>query len=228
MHQRKLFEHALVNRVNVQRVVVDDKRLYRTPNGDLYPSVTTVLSSMSKKGIQEWKESVGDEKAKKILTQSSTRGTAVHSICERYLLNKSNYIQGSMPSNVSLFKQLQPYMDKYIGKVYGIEIPLYSEALKSAGTCDLFCQFHGINAVVDFKTSTKAKDEKFIENYFYQATAYAIMIEEIYNVVVPNIGLLIAVEDDNMQVFLKHTSDYRKSVVSFFKEYSCNNSPEPL
>ncbi|NBP58526.1 hypothetical protein EBU71_18725 [bacterium] len=133
-----------------------------------------------------------------------------------------------MPSNVALFKQIQPYVDKHIGKVYGIEIPLYSDALKTAGTCDLFCQLHGINAVVDFKTSSHVKEERYIENYFYQATAYAIMIEERYKMSVPSIGLLVAVEDDNLQVFLKHTADYRKKVTEFFKNYSCINSPNSL
>jgi genome maintenance exonuclease 1 len=183
---------------------------------------------MSAKGIAEWKERIGSEQASKVLAQASRRGTAVHSLCEKYLLNEENYIRGAMPSNVSLFKQIQPYMDKYIGKVYGIEIPLYSDELKSAGTCDLFCQLHGINAVVDFKTSAHAKEEKYIENYFFQATAYAIMLEERYKISVPSIGLLVAVEDDNLQVFLKHTSEFRKKVVSHFKNYSCINSLDSL
>lgn len=224
MHQRKIFDHQFVDRVHIERVEIDGVRHYNTPGGGCYPSVTTVLSSMSKQGIVQWKESIGEEKAARILRQAAARGTATHAICEKYLLNEDNYLKGVMPSNISLFKQLQPYIDKHIGKVYGVEIPLYSHTLKSAGTCDLFCQLHGINAVVDFKTSMRAKKEEHIEGYFYQATAYAIMIEELYKMTVPAIGILIAVEDDHPQFFLKQTAQYREIVTSFFKNYSCNNS----
>lgn len=224
IQQRKLFEHALLDRISLERVEIDGVRHYKTPTGGCYPSVTTVLSSMSKQGILNWRESIGHEKADKILRQAAARGTATHAICERYMLNEENYIKGAMPANVSLFKQIQPYVDKNIGKVYGVEIPLFSDRLKSAGTCDLFCQLHGINAVVDFKTSIRPKDEKYIEGYFYQATAYAMMIEEIYKVSVPTIGILIAVEEDHLQVFTKQTAQYREIVTSFFQNYSCNIS----
>lgn len=219
----RVFEHQFVDRVSIERVEIDGTRFYKTPHGNHYPSVTTVLSSASKSGIIEWRKNVGEEKAQKILTQASNRGTATHSICENYLYNEQDYIKGAMPSNVALFKQIQPYLDNYIGKIYGIEIPLYSDKLKSAGTCDLFCQLHGINAIVDFKTSTRPKEEKYIENYFFQATAYAIMVEEIYNIKVPSLGILIAVEEGDFQFFIKQTASYREQVINFFNNYYINN-----
>lgn len=219
-----MFEHQLLQYVQLDRVEIDGVRHYNTPDGGCYPSVTTVLSTMSKQGITQWRESVGEEKAARILRQAAARGTATHAICEKYLLNEEGYLKGVMPSNIALFKQLQPYIDKHIGKVYGVEIPLYSHQLKSAGTCDLFCQLHGINAVVDFKTSMRVKKEEHIISYFYQATAYALMIEELYGMKVPAIGIFIAVEDDDPQFFLKQTAQYREIVTSFFKNYSCNNS----
>lgn len=217
--REKLFNHQLLSVVDINRVEIDGKRFYQTPAGDRYPSVTTVLSSLSKSGIAEWRESVGEEKAQKVLRQASNRGTATHSICEKYLLNEEGYLRGAMPSNIALFKQIQPYIDAHVGKVYGIEIPLYSNILRSAGTCDLFCQLHSINAVVDFKTSTRPKEEKYIESYFLQATTYAIMIEELYDIKVPSLGILIAVEDGDFQFFIKNTSSYREQVKTLFNDY---------
>lgn len=218
------FKHELLTPVTINREVVDGTRFYRVPSGNLYPSVTTVLSSIIKKGLVEWRESVGNEKADRIMRSAATRGTGTHQICEDYLLNSESYLKSAMPSSVSLFKQIQPYLDKYVGKVYGVEIPLYSDTLKTAGTCDLLCQMHGINAIVDFKTSTRSKKIDQIQNYFYQTTAYAIMAEEIYKITIPTIVVLISTEDEGLQCFIEPTLKYREIVTSFFQNYSCNIS----
>ena len=218
------FDLQLLPTVTINREVVDGTRFYRVPTGGLYPSVTTVLSSMSKQGILQWRESVGSEKAERVMRSAATRGTGTHQVCEDYMLNKEDYLKGAMPTSISLFKQIQPYIDKYIGKVYGVEIPLYSDTLKTAGTCDLLCQFHGMNAVVDFKTSTKAKKVEHIQNYFYQATAYAIMAEEMYKITIPYIGIIISTEEEGLQYFIEHTAKYKEIVTSFFQNYSCNNT----
>lgn len=220
----KFFDLDLLPPVTINREVVDGTRFYRTPTGNLYPSVTTVLSTMVKKGLVEWRESVGNEKADRVMRSAATRGTGTHQVCEDYLLNNEQYLKGAMPTSISLFKQIQPYIDKYVGKVYGVEIPLYSDVLKTAGTCDLLCQMHGINAVVDFKTSTRGKKIEQIQNYFYQATAYAIMAEEIYGITIPSIVILISTEEEGLQYFVEQTGKYREIVTSFFQNYSCNNS----
>jgi len=43
---------------------VDGKRHYVTPDGNKYISITTLLSNLSKVGIQKWRERVGVEEAK--------------------------------------------------------------------------------------------------------------------------------------------------------------------
>jgi len=191
------FKHELLTPVTINREVVDGTRFYRVPSGNLYPSVTTVLSSIIKKGLVEWRESVGNEKADRIMRSAATRGTGTHQICEDYLLNSESYLKGAMPSSVSLFKQIQPYLDKYVGKVYGVEIPLYSDTLKKIDQ---------------------------IQNYFYQTTAYAIMAEEIYKITIPTIVVLISTEDEGLQCFIEPTLKYREIVTSFFQNYSCNIS----
>ena len=56
-----------------------------TPEGNKYPSVTTVLSYFKKKGISEWRKRIGEEAANKIARQATMRGTNVHFLCEDYL-----------------------------------------------------------------------------------------------------------------------------------------------
>lgn len=216
----KIFEHSLLEYVNIDAVYENGKRFYLTPGGGKYPSVTTVLSSLTKKGITEWENKVGKEEADKIRVQAAGRGTKVHSICEDYINNKEDYLNGHMPSNISLFKQIQPYLDTHVDKIYGVEIPLYSDYLKTAGRCDLFCRMHGVNTIADFKTSSKEKKEEWIENYFLQTTAYSMMVEEMYKIRVHYIAVLIAVEEGPLQHFVKSPDPYRDKVADIFRNYN--------
>ena len=63
----------------------DGKRYYTTPDGDRFPSVTTVLGAKPKPYLQEWRNRVGEQEANRITKISSGRGTNLHTLCERYL-----------------------------------------------------------------------------------------------------------------------------------------------
>lgn len=218
--RQKTFLHNNLKPIDISEKYVDGKRFYCTPEGNIYPSVTTVLSSVSDKtGLIEWQNRVGTEKAEIIKSQAARRGTNLHKICEDYVLNKDDYLKDHMPSSVSLFKQIQPYLDSNLESVYGVELPLYSDYLKTAGRCDLLCRMHGVNVVVDYKTSSKPKKEEWIENYFLQLSTYSMMIEERHNIHVSYIIVLIAVEDDNLQFFVKNPKKYISQVENIFLNY---------
>jgi hypothetical protein len=219
-----LFNHNFLKPINLTEKYIDGKRHYVTEDGNSYPSVTTVLSSVADKtGLIEWQNKVGPEKAEIIKSQAARRGTNLHKICEDYVLNVPEYAKGHMPSTVSLFKQIQPFLDRNIEDVYGIEIPLYSDVLKTAGRCDMVCKMKGKDVIVDYKTSSKPKKEEWIDNYFLQLTTYALMIEERYNKPIPNIVVLIAIEQEStqydLQVFVKKTSEYKDRVHDIFLNY---------
>ena len=84
----------------------DNLRLYVTPDGEKYPSVTTVLGWHTRKGIMEWRQRVGDEAANKISRQASARGTRFHYQCEDYLNNKEPKIEGPVRSLCSIVSNL--------------------------------------------------------------------------------------------------------------------------
>ena len=88
--------------------MVEGKRLYFTPEGNKYPSVTTVISNNAKKAkaIARWRKNVGEEKANNITKRSTSRGTHYHSIVEDYINNEldlEKYKEHPLP--VVMFKQ---------------------------------------------------------------------------------------------------------------------------
>ena len=123
-----------------------------------------------------------------------------------------------MPFNYSEFKKLQSILDKNVQTVYGIEYKLFSENLYTAGTSDLICNWNGVNSIVDFKTSKYIKDENYINHYFIQATCYALMAEELYNIQIPKIVILMTVDHDDPLIFEKEKKDYVTQVNMIFGE----------
>ena len=186
----------------------DSGRLYNTPDGNRYPSVTTILSELSKAGIVAWRERVGAEEANRISTQASTRGTKIHQICEDYLNNKPDYLDGQMPANVFTFKQIQPILDQYVDNIQYLEAPLYSDFLKTAGRVDCIAEFDGKLSIIDFKTSRKPKKKEWISNYFMQASCYAVMYEERTEIPVSRTVVIIAVDGSEPQVFVENRDNF--------------------
>lgn len=208
---RKQFKHTLVPRWELTTEMIDGQRYYLLPDGQTkLKSVTSVLSEkMDKTALIKWKERVGEEEAERISVQAARRGTSIHNMAERYVLNESNYIQGEMPVNVESFKPLRKVLDNHVDNVLGIELPLWSKALGVAGRTDLVAQFDGVTSVIDFKTSKRLKKEDWIESYFLQSTIYSMMFERLYAISVPQIVIVITVDDEPIaQTFVKNRADY--------------------
>jgi genome maintenance exonuclease 1 len=139
------FEHVKLSELNfdLNAVTTDSGRRYSTPDGKVYPSITTVLShSTDKTHIFEWRKRVGAEAANKITAKSSSRGTKLHTVCENYVMNELNEmkIQTMMPDIKDFFMQLKPLMDQHMGKVYGTEQALFSHRLRLAGRTDCIAE----------------------------------------------------------------------------------------
>jgi ATP-dependent exoDNAse (exonuclease V) beta subunit len=88
--------------------------------------------------------------------------------------------------------------------------------LKTAGRCDLIAEYDGVPSVIDFKTSRKLKKEEWIESYFLQTTVYSMMFESMYKIKVPQIAILIAVDHEPPQVFVKDRGHYVNRVLDIF------------
>ena len=212
-----IHEEVDLGYVDLDTVTSKSGRNYRDPDGNDYPSVTTVLSILSEEAIAKWRKRVGEEEANRIGHRASSRGTAVHSIIEGYLKNEdtSTYL----PHVKQSLQNLRPILDKSIGKIFGLEVALYSRYLGLAGRCDCVAEFDGVPSIVDFKTSRRVKKKDKISNYFAQASAYAIMFEERTGLAIPNTVIVMDVDDNEPLVFKEHRDNYTELLLNTKKEY---------
>ena len=177
-------------------VTKDSGRVYTDPNNNTYPSITTVLSILSEDAIKAWRARVGEEEANRISKTASNRGTAVHDLLERYVNNESDFDKEVEPHIMQSFYDVKPVLDKCLTKVYAQEAGLYSERLGVAGRVDCVGEWNGIDSIIDYKTSKKLKKKEWIDSYFMQSTAYAIMWEERTGIPIIQIVVVIAVDNE--------------------------------
>lgn len=206
-------------------------RKYVTPEGKKYASVTTILGfSKDKKALFEWRKRVGEAEANRITAKSAGRGTKLHSVCEKYLLNEMTdmKIRTLMPDVKDFFMQLRPYIDENVGDVYGLEQALYSNRLRMAGRTDCIAMWDGKLSIIDYKNSIKEKKEEYIQDYFVQCTAYAEMFGEITGKPIEQIVVLIANEEGKPQVFVREKHKYLPQLEKVVDNYYRNNQPVVL
>ena len=215
----KNFNHVGSELQDLQTENINGKRHYVTPDGNRYISITTLLSNLSKAGIQKWRDRVGKEEANRITTQASRRGTAVHSICESYIKNEDGHLNGKMPNEVEMFNSINPLLD-CIDNVHCVEGALYSDELKLAGRTDLIAEFNEELAVIDYKTSRKIKTWEMCHSYFMQGAFYAHAYEERTGVPVNDIVIIMAVENEKPLLFRETKDRWLEPLKSVIYKYS--------
>ena len=198
----------------------DGKRYYTLPDGTRLPSVTTVLGAQKKQAIMEWRKRVGEEKANKISKQATSRGTNVHTLCERYLNNEPLGV--IMPDALEMFKSVKPVLNR-INNIHYQECALWSKQLGMAGRVDCIAEFDGKLSVIDFKTSKRVKGRNDILDYFWQTTAYSLMYEELIGIPIDNLVIIMAVEDSEPILFMEKTSDHIDGLVEAIDYYRKNS-----
>ena len=170
-------------------------RLYVTPEGNRYPSVTTVLQEHSRKAIATWRKKVGEKKADAVTRKAHTRGTSVHAAIEKYLNNEDMASVNMLPHAKAVYIHMKKVLDDHVNNIHCLETPMYSNELKLAGTVDCIAEYDGMLTVIDFKTSTKLKRKEWIENYFMQLGAYATMFEEFTGLKIKRGTIIIGVDN---------------------------------
>lgn len=203
------FTHTPVEFTEMNTRDVNGKRWYETPSGVSYPSITTILSTTADKTyLDAWRKSLGEEAAQAETDRCAERGTSLHLICEQYLNNNPNYMDGAIPTARKMFNQCRFLLNK-IDNVVGQEIPLFSDLLKAAGRCDVIANYSGVKSIIDFKSSNGIKTVDMIEDYFIQCTAYSLMAEEMFGIVHEQLVIIMGVEKGaSGLVFKKHRNDY--------------------
>jgi len=195
----KTFNHVGSELQDLKTENIDGRRFYKTPNGN-YQSITTLLSNLSKVGIQAWRKRVGEEEANRISRQASGRGTRVHNIAESYIKNQEDHLEGVLPDAFEMFQSITPLIDR-IDNVHCVEGALYSDELKLAGRTDLIAEFDGALSAIDYKTSKRIKIWDHCHSYFMQGAFYAHAYEERTGIPVNDIVIIMAVENEEPVLF---------------------------
>jgi len=213
-----MFEHDTIDFKDIEATTMKGGRYYDTPKG-YYPSVTTVLGILSKKGIAEWRRRVGEAEANRISTQAARRGTEVHQMCEDYVNNDLTE-KTFLPHVRAMFNSIKRVLDDRLGVVVAQECAMYSDYLGIAGRVDCIAEFDGKLSVIDYKTAGKLKKKEYIGNYFQQASAYCVMFEEMTGIPINQIVIVIGVENEpNAQVFIEKRDDHIFNMIDTIKLY---------
>jgi len=206
-----------------ERATRDDSgkyRVYKTPNGDTYPSVTSVIGKTKpeadRKNLQSW---IDNEPHSQYITEEAKNiGLQTHQLIEDYLNNKPTTITCDLLS-LAHFERLKKFLHK-ITEVNGTEEMLYSDELKLAGTADCVGMYNGNLSIIDYKTKRSDQKLSYLNDYFLQATAYCIMWEELTDVPVNQIVILVSSRKGQLQEFIVDPNCYKselKQRISDFK-----------
>ena len=183
------------------------------------PSVTTILGKTQpedkKEGLRRWREKVGAEEAKRILRESSDRGTAMHYYLEQL-------IQGTPTKDLTTRgKEAEP-MAKIIAErglcdvsdVYGIEAVMYYPDLY-AGSVDLVAKYKDKITIIDFKQTNKPKQREWIGDYFMQMGAYGMAHDAVYGTAIEQGVIMMCSKDGYYQQFVVEGEEFRKAKHNF-------------
>ena len=219
-----MFTHKQVTLPELTTETINRKRFYVTPEGEKYPSITTVLSTRKKEGLFEWRKRVGNDVANYVARTSASRGTKVHHMCEDYLNNEfdeEKHRKDFLP--FCLFNQLKDQALCNLDNIYAQEAGLYSDKYKVAGRVDCVAEYKDTLSIIDFKTSTRERSDDWNENYYIQGSAYAEMFEERTKIKIDQVVILVVTEDGTVQEFVKSKQDYLPMLEESMNEWSRTN-----
>jgi len=209
----------------ISRRNIDETRYYEVGDDTIYPSVTSVISFISRKKFADWRAKVGEEAANRKTKRATTRGTNLHSVFEVYLQNGDYQSMGeyNIPLINIMFNSAKQYLDEKIDNIYQQETAMFSDRLCLAGTVDLICEVDGELAIVDFKTSEREKPEEWLEDYFVQLSAYWAMFSEKTQVVPKKLVVFLVAENGDVQIVERknpiHYLQILQNYVSQFIQY---------
>ena len=219
-----MFNHIQISLPEVTTETINRKRFYVTPEGNKYPSITTVLSNRKKEGLFEWRKRVGNDVANYVARTSASRGTKVHHMCEDYLNNEfdeEKHKKDFLP--FCLFNQLKDQALCNLDNIYAQEAGLYSDKYKVAGRVDCVAEYKDTLSIIDFKTSTRERSDDWNENYYIQGSAYAEMFEERTEIKIDQVVILVVTEDGTVQEFVKSKQDYLPMLEESINAWSKTN-----
>ena len=213
------FTHLLHPEIpKIKQININGVRHYDTPDGTLI-SITSLLKNFTPEGILEWRKAVGEDVANEVMRAAADRGSKVHKIIENCLSNKpENDLVGNYGELAArMFSQMVPALDK-IDRIRALEKGLYSTRFGIAGRVDCIAEYDNELTVIDFKTSTRKRDERN-ETHLVQASFYSLAWEERTGEKVNQIAILTTTEDGKLDVYRDDPSNHVDRLEEMIEEY---------
>jgi hypothetical protein len=213
------FTHLLHPEIpKIKQININGVRYYDTPDGTLI-SITSLLKNFTPEGILEWRKAVGEDVANEVMRAAADRGSKVHKIIENCLSNKpENDLVGNYGELAArMFSQMVPALDK-IDRIRTLEKGLYSTRFGIAGRVDCIAEYDNELTVIDFKTSTRKRDERN-ETHLVQASFYSLAWEERTGEKVNQIAILTTTEDGKLDVYRDDPSNHVDRLEEMIEEY---------
>ena len=210
MRLNKLYDYPTSS-----RSLINNARHYDVGEEKL-PSVTTILSATQseekKASLTAWRERMGTENATRIVDQAANRGTAMHTILERYLLGQGYLDLTELGQNAQTMAEqiITKGINNRLSEFWGLEVTLYYPGLY-AGATDVVGIYDNAESIVDFKQSNKPKRREWIEDYKLQLAAYALAHNEVYGTSINKGVNLICTKDNYFQEFVFEGEEFRKA-----------------
>ena len=205
------------------RTTIDGKRVYDINNGQFkLPSVTTILSATQsaekRESLQRWREREGEDNAARIVEQSGARGTAMHKILEKYIIEEGYLDQtevGQQAHNMAL-QVIQKGLCN-VSEYYGSEATLYYPGLY-AGQTDLVGLHKNEMAIIDFKQTNKPKKKEWIDDYCIQLAAYTMAHNYVHRTGISKGVIMMCSKDNFYQEFIIQGLEMKKYMHMFLKK----------
>ena len=163
-----------------------------------------------RESLAAWREKVGEDEAARIVDSAAARGTAMHTILEKYILEEG-YLDltnvGRQAHNMALRVIEQGLCN--VTEFFGSECTLYYPGL-FAGQTDLIGMHKNEMAVIDFKQTNKPKKREWIEDYCLQLAAYGMAHDFVYRTVITKGVIMMCSKDNYYQEFVIAGEEYRK------------------
>lgn len=184
------------------RAQVNGERTYSTPCGKM-PSVTTVLSgSRDNSGLEEWRESIGIERADQIVKIACFRGNAHHNNIERFLTD------GKEPSfdflQTPYWKSSRRFLDRISSTLLLEGAVWHPDGFAGALDCIAYLDTDELQpTLLDWKTADTPRKPIKLYDYSLQCAAYVAAANYVYGHMGLNITqamLVIALPDQEPQM----------------------------
>lgn len=211
----------------IEQINGGEFRTYRVPSGKLYPSQSSVVKlATNQDALDAWRKRVGEREAARISAHASARGNALHLLSELYLTQDDSFEavkRKTMPDALANFAAIKRQLG-HVTDVRAIELQMFSDELRIAGTVDLIATYRGQLVIIDYKTSAKPKKREWIDHYFMQASGYAKMWQEHTGEKVEKLVILMAVDgikecevfEDDIEPNLKKL---KKTRLEFYQKF---------